>query len=140
MVLTIIRIIWFRNFVHRSTFRRAGKNLGNLWITVLSAAPTGAQASTTLKLGADTDQRSETTAPVGMSRAGSRKSPTTPPSTFPKFSLQFKCHGIQTCWANLMVPLTTPLALIAASSYFTLHPRHFTPHLITSVSFRGIKI
>ena len=55
-----MRLIWFRNFVHRSTFGRAGKNLGNRWTAALSAAPTGVQAPTTPKMKAERDQRSET--------------------------------------------------------------------------------
>jgi len=53
-------LIWFRNCVHRSTFGRAKKNLKNRWTTAFSAAPTGVQASTTPKMKAETDQRSET--------------------------------------------------------------------------------
>jgi len=40
--------------------RKGGKNLGKRWETALSAAPTGVQASTTPKMEAETDQRSET--------------------------------------------------------------------------------
>jgi hypothetical protein len=40
--------------------RNGGKNLGNRWITALSAAPTGVQASTPPKMKAERDQRFET--------------------------------------------------------------------------------
>jgi len=55
-----MRLIWFRNFVHRSTFVKGGKKLRNRWTTALSAAPTGVQASTTPKMKAERDQPSET--------------------------------------------------------------------------------
>lgn len=130
--------------------RKGGKNLGKRWATALSAAPTGVQASTTPKMEAETDQRSETLCSVRnvthkINEVANHTTFNIPQIFFTIYVLQ------QTYWASLMDPRTTSLAIIAiralgpmisrkSFSYFSLIPRHFTPHLTPNVSFRGTEI